>query len=140
VTYLLDTNVVSELRRARPDAGVVSWVESVDSDDLHVSVLVVGEVRQGIERVRGRGDLKQAAELEAWLETLVRDYGGRIVPVSSAVAEAWGRLNAIRPLPVVDGLMAATALVHDLTLVTRDTRTLAGSGVPLVDPFARQAG
>lgn len=134
MTYLLDTNVVSELRRRRPDPTVSAWFDSVRSHDLHLSVLVVGEIRQGVERL-ARRDAEQAAAYEKWLLELVDLYGERIVPVDGAVADLWGRLNAPDPLPVVDGLLAATALVHGWTLVTRNTADLARTGVRLLDPF-----
>lgn len=134
MSYLLDTNVISEVRRSSPNPGVNSWFEQAASEDLFLSVLVVGEIRQGIERVRPR-DPEQADVFERWLEVLHRDFQDRLLPVSASVAEAWGRLNALSPLPVIDSLLAATALVHSLTFVTRDTSTLAGTGVALLDPW-----
>ena len=119
MSYLLDTNVVSEIRKKAPDPGVSAWFASVPDDELFLSVLVVGEIRQGIERL-ARRDLAQAEIFEQWLSRLVHAYGDRIVPITARVAEAWGRLNVPDPVPVVDGLMAATALVHDWTLVTRN--------------------
>jgi predicted nucleic acid-binding protein len=134
VTYLLDTNVVSEVRRRTPDPAVLGWFDSVRADELHLSVLVVGEIRQGIERL-ARRDPGRAAPYEKWLLDLQDLYGDRIVPVTTAVADAWGRLNAPDPLPVVDGLLAATALVHGWTLVTRNTADVARTGVRMVNPF-----
>ena len=134
MTYLVDTNVLSEIRKASPDAMVARWFESAADSDLYLSALVVGEVRQGIERLRGR-DPRQASVFESWLDGLQRDFGKRVLPVSAAIADAWGRLNAQRPLPVIDSLLAATALVHGLTLVTRDTAALVCSGVPLLNPW-----
>ena len=135
MTYLVDTNVVAEVRRRRPNAGVVRWLDSVAAAELHVSVLVLGEVRQGVERLRPK-DPDRARAIERWLATLADDYAERVVPVTAQVTDAWGRLNARGPFPVVDGLMAATALVHGWTFVTRNTRDVAGTGVPLLDPFA----
>ena len=134
MTYLLDTNVISEVRRTSPNPGVAAWFEQAASEDLFLSVLVVGEIRQGIERLRSR-DPEQANVFEAWLELLHRDFQDRVLPVSAEVAEAWGRLNAPSPLPVIDGLLGATALVHGLTFVTRDTSPLAETGVPVLDPW-----
>jgi predicted nucleic acid-binding protein len=135
VKFLLDTNVVSELRKAgRAHRGVVAWFEGVDSADLYLSVLVAGELRQGIERLRRR-DTVAAQRLDRWLAVLLESYPGRVLPVDAAVAELWGRLNVPDPLPAVDGLLAATALTHDLTLVTRNTREVARTGVRLHDPF-----
>jgi predicted nucleic acid-binding protein len=135
VTYLVDTNVISELRKRHPAPAVASWREAVTADELYLSVLVVGEIRQGIERLR-RHDRSQAAGLERWLGTVRREFEERILPVTATVAEAWGRLSAPRPLPAVDGLLAATALVHGLTLVTRDTARLDETGIPLFDPWS----
>jgi predicted nucleic acid-binding protein len=135
LTFLLDTNVVSELRKANRDARVVAWAEGADPLDLHVSVLAIGEIRQGIERLRNRRDDRQADILEAWLTRLKRDFSARLLPVSTAIAERWGRLNAARQLPEIDGLMTATAVEHGLTLVTRDTGMLREAGVRLLDPW-----
>lgn len=107
----------------------------MDGRDLHLSVLVLGEIEQGIERLRPR-DPDRARALVTWLDGLRERHAGRIAPVTLDVALAWGRLNAARPLPVVDGLLAATALTHGWALVTRNVRDLAGTGVELVNPFA----
>jgi toxin FitB len=138
VSYLLDTNVVSEIRKKAPDPGVSAWFASVPDDELFLSVLVVGEIRQGIERL-ARRDLVQAEIFEQWLSRLVHAYGDRIVPITARVVEAWGRLNVPDPVPVVDGLMAATALVHNWTLVTRNVDDVASTGARLLDPFARES-
>ncbi len=135
MTYLLDTNVVSELRKPKRDQRVSHWFEQVDSADLYLSVLVAGEVRQGIERLRRRGDQDQADVFETWLTALKESYADRLLTISTAVAERWGRLNAVKPLPAIDGLLAATAIEHDLTLVTRDSLTLASSGARLLNPW-----
>lgn len=135
MTYLLDTNVVSELRRPEREPRVAEWMASVHSHELHVSVLVLGELRDGIERLRRRGDELQANALDGWFANVREAFGDRSLPISSAVAERWGRLNAERPLPVVDGLMAATALVHDLAFVTRDAHAVTGTGVRVLDPW-----
>lgn len=135
MTHLLDTNVVSELRKKGADARVAAWARAVDPFGLHVSVLAIGEIRRGIEILRRRGDHRQADILDLWLETLKKDFGNRTLGVSNAIAERWGRMDAVKPLPIVDGLMAATAIEHDLILVTRDTEALAGSGVRVLDPW-----
>jgi predicted nucleic acid-binding protein len=134
VSFLLDTNVVSEIRKNRPDQGVAAWFASVSADRLYLSVLVVGEIRQGIERL-ARRDQAQARLFEHWLSQLVDSYDDRIVPITVRVAEVWGRLNVPDPVPVVDGLMAATALVHDWTLVTRNVDDVGSTGVRLLNPF-----
>ncbi|HSK01498.1 MAG TPA: type II toxin-antitoxin system VapC family toxin [Kofleriaceae bacterium] len=135
MSFLLDTNVLSELRkgkRANPD--VVAWFAEVPEEELFLSVLIAGEIRQGIERLRRR-DLDTAERLDRWLVTLLEDYADRILPLDLRIAELWGRLNAPDPLPAVDGLLAATAIAHDLTLVTRNGRDVARTGVSIVNPF-----
>ena len=134
MSFLLDTNVVSEIRKKTSDPGVGAWFASVPADQLYLSVLVVGEIRQGIERL-ARRDPVQAETFESWLARLVAVYHDRIVPITADVAEVWGRLNVPDPVPVVDGLMAATALVHGWTLVTRNAGDVASTGVRLLDPF-----
>lgn len=134
MAYLLDTNVISEARKRSPDSNVRAWLASVPEPDLYLSVLVVGEIRQGIERLRRR-DPAQAAPYEAWLSTLVHGFAERLVPVTADVCEEWGRLNVPDPLPVIDGLMAATAKLRGWTFVTRNVADLARTEVRLLDPF-----
>ena len=134
--YLLDTNVVSELRKGPACApAVASWASSVESADLSMSVLALGEIRHGIEVLRRRGDTKQAETFATWLDRLKSEFAHRFIPVSGTIAERWGELRGITPLPPIDGLMAATALEHDLTFVTRDTGPLVSTGVRLLDPW-----
>jgi toxin FitB len=133
--YLLDTNVVSELgKKPNYNANVGRWYEQVESDDLFISVLVAGEIRNGIERLRPR-DPARTLVLERWFEALLLIFADRILPIDSAVAQRWGRINANRRLPVIDSLMAATAAVHDLTLVTRNVKDIEHSGVKYLNPF-----
>lgn len=134
MSYLVDSNVVSEARRPNGDRSVKTWIASVPGDDLFLSALVPGEVRRWIERLRQR-DSQQAAVYELWLTTLLREYGNHVLPVTVEIAEEWGRMNVPDPVPVVDGLMAATAKVHGMTFVTRNTRDVAGTGVRLLNPF-----
>jgi predicted nucleic acid-binding protein len=137
VTYLVDTNVLSELRKGpRANVGVRGWFASVDDDQLFLSVLVIGELRQGIEGKR-RTDPTTANHLERWLRVTVQDYEGRILRVDEQIADLWGRLNVPDRLPPIDGLLAATALAHDLTVVTRDTRDIESTGVPTLNPFRK---
>ncbi len=117
-----------------PDAGVAAWFDSVDSRQLYLSVLTVGEIRQGICRLQRR-DWAQSAVFDQWLAGLLSAYSDRIVPVTVDVAEEWGRLNVPDPVPVVDGLLAATAKVHDWTLVTRNISDVANTGARLHNPF-----
>jgi toxin FitB len=135
MSFLLDTNVVSEIRKQAPDPGVVSWFTSVTADRLFLSVLVVGEIRQGVERL-ARRDPIQAEIFERWLSQLIDGYGDRLIPITDRIAQAWGRLNVPDPVPVVDGLMAATALVHDWTLVTRNVGDVRSTGVRVLNPFS----
>ena len=137
MSYLIDTNVLSELRKgARADAGVRDWFADADDADLFTSVLVLGELRRGLESIRRR-DAPAALALEQWLLRLAETFGDRVLPVTAPVADVWGRLNVPDPLPGVDGLLAATALVHDLTLVTRNLRDVERTGVRCLDPFGR---
>ncbi len=136
MSFLVDTNVISELRKGRrANAKVRAWMESIDDVALHLSVLVIGELRQGVERLRRR-DPVAAANLDRWLHELAQSHADRILPVDAAVADRWGRLNVPDPISAVDGLLAATALVHSLTLVTRNTRDVRRTGVRHFDPFA----
>ena len=138
--YLLDTNVVSELRRPdRGDENVLAWYASVSADELFLSVLTLGEVRKGIELIRDR-DPGQADVLESWLMYVEQHYEARILSIDAAVANAWGQMHYVRNVPVVDGLLAATARVHNLTLVTRNVQHVQGLGVSLLNPFAPMAG
>ena len=132
--YLLDTNVISEVRRPRPNPGVVQWFDAVADADIRTSVLVIGEIRQGVERLRRR-DPAAAEALDSWLGDVRSQFTGRLLPVDAPIAERWGALNAHGPLPVVDGLLAATALVHELTLVTRNVADVARTGARTLNPF-----
>lgn len=133
--FLLDTNVVSELRkRERCDAGVASWFGEQRDEELYLCVLTVGELRRGILLLRRR-DAEQARRLARWLDQLVEGWSTRILPVDERAAELWAELMVPSPRPVVDALLGATALRHDLTLVTRNVADLDGSGVPVLNPF-----
>jgi len=135
MAFLLDTNVVSELRKRAPDPHVLAWHQRNVTAAAYVSVLVLGELRQGIERIRPR-DAAQAEALERWLDRLVVGYRDRILAVTADVAQEWGRLAAsAQPPPAVDGLLAATARVRRLVLVTRNVRDVARTGVAVVNPF-----
>lgn len=140
--FLLDTNILSEFRKAnRCDAGVRDWVDQTPPEELYVSVLVLGEIRQGVERIRMR-DQAQARTLERWLQSLSTGFADRILPVDERVADQWGRLGLRQPVPTLDAILAATALVHDLTVVSRDEGGFRCAGVRIINPFSKpkQAG
>jgi len=136
MAFLIDTNVISEIGKgARCDARVAAWYAGLAEDDLYLSVLVLGEIRRGATRLR-RTDAARAAALEVWLETVQVAFAERVLPVDRAVADEWGRMTAHRVVSTTDGLLAATAKAHGLTLATRNVRYVADLGVKLVDPFA----
>jgi len=135
LSFLIDTNIISEVRKgARCNPGVARWWAEVAEGDLWLSTLILGEIRKGIELARRR-DPGKASVLEAWLGEVVAGFGDRLLPVDAAVADEWGRMNAIRPVPVIDALLAATAKAHGLTLVTRNEADVAGLGVEVMNPF-----
>ena len=132
--YLLDTNFVSEARRPRPNPGVVAFLDAHNPDQSFVSAMTVGELRKGIA-VRHLRDIVAAKRLAEWVDQFEAEYADRILPVDRAVARIWGELLAVRPLPIVDTLIAATALSHRLTLVTRNTRDFTATGVEVHNPW-----
>jgi predicted nucleic acid-binding protein len=137
--FLIDTNILSEVQKgARADPGVRAWFDAADPRDLYLSVLVLGEVRQGIDRLRRR-DPVQAERLEQRLALIKDGFADRILSISTEVAERWGRNNVPDALPVIDGLLAATAQEFGLTLVTRNVRDVERSGVLLLNPFSDAA-
>jgi predicted nucleic acid-binding protein len=139
LNYLIDTNIISEIRkRDRCDRHVAVWYASLDDEALYLSVLVLGEIRRGVERVRP-SDPVQARALEAWLTQVIKLFGDRILPIDQAVADAWGRMGAARPLSAIDALLAATAKVNGMTLVTRNAAHVAGLGVGVLNPFEAPA-
>jgi len=136
MSWLVDTNVLSELRKGvRAHVGIRAWFADAREGELFTSVLVLGEIRRGIESIRRR-DVPSALALEQWLARLGSDFAERVLPVDARVADRWGNLNVPDPIPTVDGLLAATALVHDLILVTRNVRDVERTGVRLWDPTA----
>ena len=135
MSYLVDTNVLSELRRPQPSAAVASWVAARPVATLYLSVLTLGEIRKGVATV---ADAIHRQRLLDWLQLeLPAFFAGRLLPVDTAVADRWGRLQALaaRPLPAIDSLLAATALEHDLVLVTRNVRDFAGLPVQVFNPW-----
>jgi len=135
LSFLLDTNIISEIRKgARCNPGLAKWWAEVPEGDLWLSTLILGEIRRGVE-LACRRDPDKASVLEAWLGEVVSAFGDRLLPVDAAVADEWGRMSAIRPVPVIDALLAATAKAHGLTLVTRNEADVAGLGVQVLNPF-----
>jgi predicted nucleic acid-binding protein len=133
--YLLDTNVVSELRKGtRANPNVLAWSENISADALFTSVLVLGEIRSGIERIRTRDPIQTKA-LERWLKETEEFYADHVLPITAAVADRWGRLNAGNPISTIHGLMAATALENTLTLVTRNVGDVRRTGATVLNPF-----
>ena len=138
--YRLDTNVISETVRRAPERSVIEWLESIPADALHVSVLTLGEIRRGVE---GLADRKRKEKLRSWLEhQLPAWFAGRVLAIDSAVADRWGRLLAQvgRPVPSIDSLLAATALHHDLRLVTRNARDFKYPDLEVVNPWLGGSG
>jgi toxin FitB len=136
LSYLVDTNVISELRKGeRADPAVRSWFSSLKEGELFLSVLTLGEIRRGIEGIRRR-DQDAAAALDSWLSRLYEAHRDRVIHVDRAVAEEWGRMNVPDPVPVIDGLLAATAKVTGLTLATRNVSDVEPTGIDFVNPFA----
>ena len=132
--YLLDTNVISETRRSRADNGVMAFLSAADAAGLFLSVLTLGELRKGVE-IKRQTDSVAADRLGAWVDGIETTFIDRVLPIDAATARRWGELSAGRSLPVIDTLIAATAISHGLTLVTRNTRDVESTGVPLVDPW-----
>lgn len=133
--YLLDTNILSELRKGtRCDLNVLKWAQDTQNDRHCISVLSLGEIRKGIETLR-RKSPKQCPAFERWLLTLQTDYEADILPLTDSISDQWGRMMAVHTLPVIDGLLAATALNHGLTVATRNIADFESSGVELVNPF-----
>ena len=136
--FLLDTNIISELVKRKPEPKVTTWIDATDENLLYLSVLTLGEIRKGIALLP---DASRRVVLEAWLDSdLILRFDGRILPIDRAVADRWGRLAADAAaakslLPVIDGLLAATAIDQNLTLVTRNTKDIAVTGVPVFNPW-----
>jgi toxin FitB len=137
VKFLLDTNMISEIRkRERAAPSVVRWVARTPVAEIGTSVVVLAEIRRGIELKR-RSDRQQAEALDRWFAQMRGRLGDRVLPIDEPIADAWARLNVPDRLPLIDGLLAATAKVHGLTLVTRNIADVSRSGVSVLNPFAR---
>jgi toxin FitB len=135
VSFLIDTNIISEVRMGdRCNPHVSTWYASIADDDLFLSTLILGEIRKGVEFARPR-DPDKAAALERWLRQVETAFDGRVLGIDNAVSDQWGRMSAVRPIPVIDGLLAATAVTNGLTLVTANDRDIAGLGATVLNPF-----
>jgi predicted nucleic acid-binding protein len=136
VKFLVDTNVVSEIRRGdRADPGVVRWAAETPVEEIGTSVIVLAEICRGIELIRRR-DPDQAKSLDRWFSQMRTRLANRVLPIDEPIAEAWARLGIPNPVSLIDGLLAATAKVHGLTLVTRNVADIARTGVMVLDPFS----
>ncbi|MCA8196053.1 type II toxin-antitoxin system VapC family toxin [Burkholderia vietnamiensis] len=136
--FLVDTNVISEVRRReRADKGVMAFFRKAAQDDadLYLSVVTVGELRRGVEIIRHRGDKSQATRLENWLDGVLREFASNILAVDEEIGQLWGRLRVPHPEHSLDKLIAATALIHDLIVVTRNVDDFAGTGARVLNPF-----
>jgi predicted nucleic acid-binding protein len=136
--YLVDTDVISEVRkRGKANKGVTSFFRQAAKDEaaVYLSAVTVGELRRGVELIRHRGDAAQAALLDTWLHTILSEYHDYILPLDDVAAQVWGRLRVPHPENALDKQIAATALIHDLTLVTRNEKHFAGTGAKLLNPF-----
>ncbi len=137
--YLIDTNVISEVRKkSKANGGVRNFFRQAAEDDtrMYMSVVTVGELRRGVESIRHRGDAGQAGRLEKWLEALLAEYQDHILAIDTDIAQLWGLLRAPHPENALDKQIAATALIHELTVVTRNDEDFLGTGVPVLNPFA----
>lgn len=132
--YLLDTNVISETRKVRPDERVLAFLATTRSEDLFLSVLTFGELRKGVMSKR-QSDVSSSESLGRWVDGLEAIFADRILPINAAIARRWGEISGERPLPVIDTLIAATAIDHGLTLVTRNVRDVESSGAALLNPW-----
>jgi len=136
--YLIDTNVISEARKkSKANRGVRSFFRQAAVDDkrMYMSVVTVGELRRGVESIRHRGDAGQAVQLEQWLEVLLAEYQDHILGINTDIAQLWGLLRASHPENALDKQIAATALIHELTVVTRNDKDFLGTGVSVFNPF-----
>ncbi|WP_310449686.1 type II toxin-antitoxin system VapC family toxin [Sulfuritalea sp.] len=134
--YLVDTNVISEARKGeKANPGVQRFFQAIEAEDLYLSVQTIGEIRRGLENIRHRGDLPQAKKLEVWLDLVVTSYADRILSFDEECAQVWGRLMSPRHEHPIDKQIAAIALIHDLTVVTRNVDDFRGTGTKTSNPF-----
>lgn len=134
--YLVDTNVISEARKGKKaNAGVQRFFQTIEAESLYLSVQTIGEIRRGLENIRHRGDLPQVKKLEVWLDLVVTNYADRILSFDEECAQVWGRLMSPRHEHPIDKQVAAIALIHDLTVVTRNVDDFRGTGTKTSNPF-----
>jgi predicted nucleic acid-binding protein len=130
--YLVDTNVISEARRGSREA--LAWIRSIDPQHVYLSVITLGEIMRGVA-LKQKSDPRSAAHLEEWLHKLRKDHADRILPITDRIAIEWGRIAALRPRGEADGLITATAVVHDLIVVTRNVSDFDDTGVSIINPW-----
>jgi toxin FitB len=135
VSYLLDTNVLSEWSKPRPDPGVIEWLDTAKPDELYLSVVTIGEVCRGIAMLQLRGAHRKAAAIESWLAATGELFADRVVPVSARIAREWGAIAAAHTIPMADGLIGATARVHGWTVVTRNAKDIEPTGARVLNPY-----
>jgi predicted nucleic acid-binding protein len=138
IMYLIDTNVISEARKkSKANNGVRAFFKKImeDKSPVFISVVTVGELRRGVELIRYRGDLRQANQLEKWLGSLLAEYRDHILDINQDIAQLWGRLRAPHPENALDKQIAATALIYELTVVTRNHKDFVKTGVRVLNPF-----
>jgi predicted nucleic acid-binding protein len=135
VTYLIDTNVLSEWRKAAPDQGVVDWFARVHVDDLYISVVTIGEIGRGVAKLQSRAAYRQAVVYESWLAATKDRFADRVIPIDAAIADEWGHSGALHPTPMADALIAATAKARGWTVVTRNIKDFEPTGVRILNPF-----
>lgn len=134
--YLVDTNIISEARkRAKANPGVIRFWQTVRNEDIFLSTITIGELRRGVDNLRHRGDLLQATKLEAWLLQLCEEYAAHILNFDADCAQVWGKLMSAHNQNALDKQIAATALIHELTVVTRNIDDFRDTGVALINPF-----
>ncbi len=134
--YLIDTNVISEVRKGRKaNRGVIDFWKAVDPDSVYISVLTIGELRSGVEKIMRRGDVSQGKMLERWLALLIEQYKDRIISFDEDCAQVWGKLMALQNQHPIDKQIAAIALIHDFRIVTRNLKDFEGTGVEIINPF-----
>jgi len=134
--FLLDTNVISEFGATTPNPAVLAWLNLTPTQECRISVVTIGELQAGVTKLEARGRTRRAGQIREWIDALESQWANRILPIDIETAKAWGALRgAGRTMPMVDSLLAATAIVHDLSVVTRHTKDFEDTGVRLINPW-----